>query len=225
MPPDASSPQAVLDAWRAQHSDRMDPVRFHFIQALSNRAQSIGGQARAQLDARLSGLISTYAADLASAASTEPAPARAPRRSCAVSSKATARTFAELLQHAERTKPSNGVSVTPPIANAADAEPPDLPALDEFRQLWSQVRTDSQLRQSLEQLPTDAGPLNSGTLVHRAMVLMREHSPGYLQHFMAYLDVLTGLEQLQHGGALEAAEAPLTESPSRRPRKPRARRG
>ena len=65
--------------------------------------------------------------------------------------------------------------------------------------MWTQVRTDSQLRASLDDLPADAGPLNSGKLIHRALHFMREVSPGYLQHFIAYTDTLSSLERLQQG--------------------------
>lgn len=75
--------------------------------------------------------------------------------------------------------------------------------LDEFQQLWGRIRTDSQLRQSLAAVPEDAGPLHSSALLHRAMTLMQEAAPGYLQHFIAYVDALSWMEQLQQQGVLE----------------------
>ena len=69
-----------------------------------------------------------------------------------------------------------------------------MPALDEFQQLWSRIRIDSLLRQCLDSLPEDAGPLHSSVLTYRAMALMQELSPEYLQHFIAYVDVLTWME-------------------------------
>ena len=69
-----------------------------------------------------------------------------------------------------------------------------MPALDEFQQLWSRIRIDSLLRQCLASLPEDAGPLHSSVLTYRAMALMQELSPEYLQHFIAYVDVLTWME-------------------------------
>jgi hypothetical protein len=86
-------------------------------------------------------------------------------------------------------------------ANAGDGIPnaPSFAASDmlkEFRKLWSRLRTDSQMRQSLQQVPTNAGPLNSSALVHRAVNLMHDISPGYLQHFLSYVDDLTWLEQM-----------------------------
>ena len=76
--------------------------------------------------------------------------------------------------------------------------------LDEFQQLWNHLRTDSQLRQSMAAVPEDAGPLHSSALLHRAMTLMQDVSPGYLQHFIAYVDALSCMEQLQVSGVAGA---------------------
>ena len=43
----------------------------------------------------------------------------------------------------------------------------------------------------------DFGDQSAGKLVHRALHFMREVSPGYLQHFIAYADTLSSLERLQ----------------------------
>lgn len=93
---------------------------------------------------------------------------------------------------------------------------PDLPALADFRQLWSTLRTDSQLRQSVAHVPSDAGPLNSTALVSRAIALMRELSPDYLRSFLAYVDDLAWLEQLR-GASHSTASGPA-------PARKRARR-
>lgn len=215
MPSNATPARTTLEAWRAQRADRMDPLRFHFIDALERRAARHEGEVRRRLDARLSGLLQAYADDLAkTAASTTGStpPSRPDARG----------PLGELL---DRFPGKQDLAVTPVDNTPRPAAFPELPALEAFRSIWTKVRTDSQLRQSLEQVPTDAGPLNSGMLVHRAIALMRAASPGYLQHFVSYVDTLSGLEQLQHGGALPLQEAPMTEAAARRarrkPRKPR----
>ena len=78
---------------------------------------------------------------------------------------------------------------------------PELEMLDYFRETWSKVSTERQLRQSLEQVPGNAGPLNSSSLVHRSLSLMRELSPGYLQQFLSYVDALSWMEQMNAGSA------------------------
>lgn len=193
----------------------MDPLRFHFIDALDRRAAGLAGQLRRQLDARLSCLVQAYADDLAkSGTGTQAPPSPVAARSA----------LGALLERCASRHAVQGAAADGGMPGPAAF--PELPALETFRGIWSKVRTDSQLRQSLEPAPTDAGPLNSATLVHRAIALMRAASPGYLQHFVSYVDTLSGLEQLQHGGALPLQEAPMTESAARRARKkPRKPRG
>lgn len=101
---------------------------------------------------------------------------------------------------------------------------PELPLLQQFRTLWAGLRTESQLRQSLEPVAGDAGPLNSAVLVHRSLNLMRTLSPGYLQHFIAYIDALSSLERMRPAHAPASAETgPRAEAP-RKPARSRARR-
>lgn len=103
----------------------------------------------------------------------------------------------------------------------ATGEYPQLPALEDFRRLWTQQRTREQLRATLQPPPADAGPLNSASLSHRALALMRTTSPGYLQHFMAHLDALSWLEQMRASGGLEAGEG---KQPGARGKRQRSRK-
>ena len=66
-----------------------------------------------------------------------------------------------------------------------------------FRGTWSRLSADRRLTQSLAKMPENAGPLNSHHLVHRALILMRDLSPEYLNRFMTYVDTLLWVEQLQ----------------------------
>lgn len=178
---------AQLQAWRAHGADRMDPMRFGFIEALALRTRAQEGEARRLLDARLSGLMRTYADDLLrwrSLAESITDPASSTSNGCAL------RQLVALLQH--RASPSEAPEAT--RGNVPTAVPAGL---EEARRLWTQVRTESQLRASLDDVPADAGPLNSSMLVHRALHFMRAASPGYLQHFIAYADTLSSLERLQ----------------------------
>lgn len=134
---------------------------------------------------------------------------------------AVASPLADLLAHL-----TDSAQVRDALAEAAGlpARPayPALPALEELRQLWAQLRTDSQLRESMKPAALDAGPLNSASLVQRALGLMRNTSPGYLRHFIAYLDVLSCLEQMQADGVAGADTATTTTGGKRR--RSRARR-
>jgi len=155
----------------------LGPVRTHFIEALERRSANHSGQARALLDARLSGLIAQSADSASAAAPVDRKPLRGP--------------LGELAD-----------------SMARDARPAAPEMLDYFRKTWASLRTENQLRQSLGQVPQNAGPLNSNSLVHRSLSLMRELSPGYLQHFLSYADALSWMEQLGGGEAPASKESP-----------------
>jgi hypothetical protein len=193
----------MLDAWRERGADRLDPVRFHFIEALDRRAAGHSGEARRILDGRLSKLLEAYADDLESAAS------KAGDAGSAASPGEPARgALAGLLDYIVIRAPADGDGPTAGNAVPRPSSYPELEVLDYFREIWSKVSTESQLRQSLEQVPGNAGPLNSSSLVHRSLSLMRELSPGYLQQFLSYVDALSWMEQMNGGGALAGKDAP-----------------
>jgi hypothetical protein len=142
-------------------------------------------------------LLDAYAIDLERAtAATAQADAAAARTSA--SSDADQETLAGVIDHIARHAPAR---------RDGTASYPELPALDYFREVWSKVRTEKQLRQSLAQVPGNAGPLNSSSLVHRSLSLMRELSPGYLKQFLSYVDTLSWLEQI-NGGASTNKDTP-----------------
>ncbi len=201
-------PRAVLDGWRASGADRANPLRFHLIDALARRAAAYDGPVRQRLDVRLADLIQAYESALTGAAEdprgSPPAPEHGP--------------LADLVAYLDDPGAAGH-------AQAADAEPdracaerfdplglraayPELPLLDEFQTLWSRFSADRQVRQSQEQVHKNAGPLNSNQLVHRALSLMREMSPGYLQQFLSYTDALMWMEQMTAAAAPAPKEAP-----------------
>lgn len=188
--------RAMLDAWREAGADRVAPVRFQFMDALQRRAAAQGGEARRLLDGKLAALIQAYEAEL------DGAPADA-------------------VEHVSA--PAAGIPEPGPLAALtayiADAGPdargaadlrasyPELQTLEYFRGVWSRVSADRQVRQSQEQVHKNAGPLNSNQLVHRALSLMREVSPGYLQQFLSYTDALMWMEQVHAAIAPPPKEA------------------
>lgn len=239
MRADATPVSEVLDAWRQRQAERLDPLRFRFIEALARRVDAHHGQARHLLEQKLSALLDAYAADLAGIPAATTADADADTDGGAAIAVADADTappatataiarspLGELLQRFAGGAASDA-NDTSGANDAVNAVPPQsaqqLPALDDARRLWTELRSRSQLRQSLQQAPSDAGPLNSGVLVHRALALMRTLSPGYLQQFLAYVDALSWLQQLHHAGALATPHKPdaaIGKKPTRgKPRK------
>jgi hypothetical protein len=57
-----------LAAWREQGADRVNPIRFHFIESLARRAAAQSGLARGVLDDKLANLLASYAQELEAAA-------------------------------------------------------------------------------------------------------------------------------------------------------------
>ena len=203
-------PRAVLDGWRASGADRANPLRFHLIDALARRAAAYDGPARQRLDVRLAELIQAYESALTNAGAAEdlpgspPAPEHGP--------------LAGLVAYLDDPGAAGHPQAADAQADRACAERfdplglraayPELPLLDEFQTLWSRFSADRQVRQSQEQVHKNAGPLNSNQLVHRALSLMREMSPGYLQQFLSYTDALMWMEQMTAAAAPAPKEAP-----------------
>ncbi|MBR8175733.1 DUF2894 domain-containing protein [Burkholderia ambifaria] len=211
MTDDATHVRATLDAWREQGADRLDPVRFHRLDALEKRAAAFDGDARALLDARLATLLEGFAeilaraGEAAAASETAQASAQAPARGALGG-------LGGLVEQLARDAQADRHGVDPEL-------------IDYFRTMWSKVRTEQQYRQSLDQVPRNAGPLNSNSLVHRSLATMRELSPEYLQQFMSYIDALAWLEDLAGGGAQPDKEAPRAKAakPARKTTRTKAR--
>lgn len=203
----------LLDAWREQHADRLNPVRFHRIDALEQHAANHVGAARRVLDDRLARLVEAYANEIEhSIGSTHTVDNTTP---CDQGARGA---LGKLVDEIEARTAARGDHATDENA----AAPSTLPALDAFRGIWTRLRSRSQLRESLAQVPSDAGPLNSASLVHRSLTLMRELSPGYLQNFLSYVDALSWMEQMQDAGAIGTPESPRAASSRKRARgKPR----
>ncbi|MFT3815139.1 MAG: DUF2894 domain-containing protein [Acidovorax sp.] len=112
---------------------------------------------------------------------------------------------------------------------APQGRPRELQALQRYRGTWSRLSAEQRLHQALAHVPPQAGPLNSHHLVHRALLLMRETSPEYLQHFVAQVDALLWLDQmlapalpakasartLKRGGGAPKARTPRRPPPPR----------
>jgi len=191
--------RATLDAWRERGAERVNPVRFRFIEALERRSAGHSGEARRVLESRLSELVEAYAGDIERSALCDPdtgsaaaSPENAPTRG------ALAELTAYIANHPRATD-----ELGPRLSSY-----PELELLDYFREVWSKLSAESQLRQSLEQVPGNAGPLNSSSLVHRSLSLMRELSPGYLQQFLSYVEALSWMEQISGDEAPASKDAP-----------------
>jgi hypothetical protein len=200
----AGQAAAAIDAWRESGAYRFDPVRFRFIEALARRSAAHSGDARRILDDKLARLLAAYGQDLeraqseaagerTQAARPEAQPVRGP--------------LAELVAHIAQQAPMADGGAARGGVSMGLSRAPELKALGYFRSTWSKLSTDRRVTQSLATVPEKAGPLNSHQLVHRSLVLMRELSPVYLQHFVSYVDTLLWLEQANSAGPAAAPAA------------------
>ena len=203
----APEPGATLEAWRERGDDRLDPVRFRFIEALARRAATQHGEARRIVDGKLQQLLAAYGEDLEKTRGAPVPPAKLKR-----DDSPDASPLAGLLDHIARHATLEGEA--PSAGEAAPglpAAPGELKSLGYFRSTWSRLSADRRLTQSLAAVPENAGPLNSHQLVHRALSLMRELSPEYLHRFMSHVDALLWLDRANASHAAPAAEAPRAE--------------
>ncbi|GAB3625364.1 hypothetical protein PTE30175_01481 [Pandoraea terrae] len=209
--------RATLDAWRAQGADAHDRVRFHRIEATARRADAYSGEARRVLDARLGELIDAFSRELSEAGTVvattsgvSDGTADGPRDATTSSPAPTA--LAALVADMARRTDERRVApvaslVVRPTGVSADAPIEDMDVLEYFRETWSRVSTDGNLRQSLAQVPENAGPLNSSHLVHRALSLMHDVSPDYLRHFLRHAEALSWLEDMEASGLMPGKSA------------------
>lgn len=220
MPPETplAALQARLAAWREAEDHRADPAAFLAMEALARRTAGQPERIRQLLLARLEAALVRYEARLASwpdrrtgerAAQPEasPSPEARPPVGRTPPPASTARVpvprpvrgalglLADSLAQRGRAAPEDG----PPLLATAEGQsrPPELKALRRFRGTWSRLSAQQRLREATAQVPAQAGPLNSHHLVHRALALMQQLAPGYLEHFVGHVDALLSIEQLQ----------------------------
>lgn len=217
MSQEAAGARTRVEAWLQQAAGRVDAARFQRILSLERRAATQEGEVRRLLDERLAHLVIACAEDL------DAAPMAAPRGPTVGIPAGTAPRSAlnELVEHLA----SRASQARTPSGEAAPlASPSVAPVIADLRQVSNEVRTESQLRQALADAPADAGPLNSARLVHRALTQMRDLSPDYLEHFVAYVDALSALEPLCARFLAPANSGKATAPGSRKPAASRTRR-
>jgi hypothetical protein len=202
--------QALLAAWRERGVDRLDPVRYHFIEALARRASTHSGEAGRLLDDKLSALLQSCQADIEGDAHGSNAGDNA-----AKATSAGPGPLAGLTAYIASQAPTDGVRLDVDDTADGGGSSPELPAIDYFRNIWARVGAKQLLRQSQAKVPENAGPLNSTNLVHRSLALMRDLSPQYLQYFMSYVDALSWMEQLSEGGIPTGKEGPSAQAAKR----------
>jgi hypothetical protein len=200
---------------RLRGADRLDPVRFHFIEALARRVREQQGDVRRILDGKLKAALAAYGERLERAqdAARETIARMAEQHQDAADDLqrlfvagdfSGVNRFANLLETNDRR-----VSLADLVRHIAQHSPEDadgglaediapraeLKTIRYFRNNWSKLSVHRHVKQAIEQVPDHAGPLNSHLLMLRSLALMRDISPDYLNRFVSYIDTLLWLDQ------------------------------
>ncbi len=178
----------------------VDAVQWHYIETLAARSRNQSKQAQALLQAKLQAALTHLDMRMAAANQSPAEPAAA----------ITPSPMTLLLQ--EMAPPPATLSGKASFLEAHR----ESPRVQQFRKQLRKISVQKQVSYAIAQAPQNAGPINSHILVLRALGLMRELSPDYLQRFVAYVNTLMVLEN--------AVTPTATKTVSRKtssPRKPR----
>ncbi len=185
---DGSDPLlAWVESLRTNGAWRLDPARFHYMEALSRRIPGQTEPVRRLLQDKLQAALAEYAERLAKtqpAASKEAARA-GPAASCVPLAQ---------LNHYIRGVPRADDEAT----SLGEAQEPvdELASVRRFRRVWCSSRTQDRVAQAASRKPANAGPLNSHVLVLHSLALMQELSADYLRRFLVHVESLQWLDQI-----------------------------
>jgi hypothetical protein len=179
-----------ITALREAGAQQLDPLRLHYLEVLSARAQVQPGRVRSILEEKLTRALAEFRWRLgqeqvriqtAAVVLIAPEGGAAPR----------GESLGDVVRSMAQPAPENGrAGWQEPVATG-----PELNSVRLFRNTWSKLSADKQLNAALDLAPKNAGPINSHMLVLRSLALMREISPDYLSRFISYVDTLVHLEQ------------------------------
>ena len=191
-------PDTRVCALRLEGADRLDPVRFRYIEVLAQRISSHSGSVKRILDGKLDAAVAALRQRL------EQSQGDALRATIALpeASAMQRETLGDLVRHmAQHTPQPSGIAMAASMATTPRTE---LKSVHYFRNTWSKLSAEKQVTQAMGQAPKNAGPINSHVVALRSLALMRDTSPDYLNRFMSYVDTLLCLD---HSDKLPPATA------------------
>ncbi len=204
-----------IAALRESGACLLDPVRFHYLEALCARAEAQQGRVKSILENKLVLVVADFRLHLAQVQQQSQS-ARVDRMAPQDVTALRGESLGELVRSMAQAEPDAGNL----NQHATVAMGPELKSVRLFRSTWSKLSVDKQLNAALDQAPKNAGPINSHMLVLRSLALMREISPDYLSCFVSYVDTLVHLEQSDKS----KLAIPKIEAESRGGKKPKVRR-
>ena len=214
--------QEQLTALRQCGAQQLDPVHWHYLEVLAQRAQAQPPQVQRILERRLERLLAAFHQRLQhTPAQAQPEPVQSAKASALG---ALTRYLQQQLAAQEgpqaNAEPAHGDAARP--AHATPGMRTELKSVRQARNTWSRLSADKQLNQALNQAPRNAGPINSHRVVLRSLSLMRDASPDYFNRFVSYVDTLLCLDQSETDRPL-AAKAAADEQAGKKPRVRRTR--
>jgi hypothetical protein len=177
----SSDVDEMLNALRSDGADRLDPVGFHYLEALYRRAQTHPEEVRRILETRLVDAVGACRQRLVQKQGEPPQPIDAVEHRSEL-----AALVRSLAQHAD--------AGTQALPGAKMDVPPELKSVQRSRKTWSRLSADQLFKQAVHHSPKNAGPINSHAVVLRSFALMRDMSPDYFHRFLSYVDTLLALD-------------------------------
>ena len=179
---ETTASDTLMQSLRDAGAAGVDAVGWHYIEVLAKRTQSQSGPAQTLLRDKLLQALQAFEVRLTehqAVTTSDPAPAAVPSP------------MATLLQ-----------DMAPPLQDAPVRAAIDLfgthresPRVRQFRKQLRQISVQKRVSKAIARAPQNAGPINSHMLVLRALGLMRDISPDYLNRFMTHVDTLLCLQE------------------------------
>ncbi|WP_414729298.1 DUF2894 domain-containing protein [Zhongshania aliphaticivorans] len=211
---------------RTAGADQFDPVRFRYIEALALRAhgsrQPLGQQLTEKSAASLADYLASRGANRADNKAIKSRPGTATVASLAALRRALdasqtrptvgASDFEQQLQDQEG-ELLQGALFASSLGNEAAAEPSSdnvdvavkpLKSSQSLRVHQQRRAAEKRVELAIAEGPESPGPLNPQMLAIKALSIMRDISPHYLNRYVAYLDTLFWVEQLDTAASTKA---------------------
>ena len=213
-------------------ADKFDPVHFHFLQVLAQRADTHHESVKRILDGKLRQMLMTFRkrfehAQRVAKVAVDRSSLQHPEAAADLQRRLKTGDFKSLRHSILALKESGpGTPLGELVRHLAQHSPehleaglvghvglrPELKTARIFRDTWSKLSVDKRVTQAIAHAPKNAGPINSHSLVLRSLALMRDVSPDYLNRFTSYVDTLLCLEQSAQETQVHVNKSPDDES-------------
>ncbi|MFL1467665.1 DUF2894 domain-containing protein [Marinobacter sp. HN1S83] len=199
---EATTMEQQLADLRGSGADRLDPIRFRYLETLEQKLRAKGLQGTRHWQ-RLAQAVAEYQARSGQQADAEqPAETGQPsplqllldtlNQSPETHVQASSSPLERLIYGEEDGRPTQSA--------VTDSSPRPLKAMARVQADQGTQALQDRIRQAIEQTPENAGPMNAHRLVSRAIATMEKLSPEYLNRFVNYADTLLALERLGRKG-------------------------